>query len=420
MAAAGAVAALALSSCDPTPLVVTDNSALKSITLAVNNDSPKWEYGEERIFTIKVTPATAICERFSLTVSNPEIVVIRDGELPNQFKVTAGGEGKIILTATAVGHGEIAGQAGSDGVVECTDLMEFTLVDNRVKPTRPVVEATVAPGTDLSARKVIAEDAAFVTDDGLDLVLNVSSDESRVTYSLKAEDTKIVKVERTGSESWMLKTAKPGRTWLKLTVTDGYGNAFEYAYLVYVYGHLDWAAEFIPLGGDAGFSVSEHEYANLSAQVYMAGMLYGWPWNDENNIESVELPPYSGTLDISGNFEYWDLCNYREQMDYLYSLSTGPSYNPAPFTPHRAKLNYIVTLSDPYIVLNLVDDSNLEEPRWYNFWTEGTLQQNGIAKVEQPDEIAGQADNDGNDGWDGNSGAGNDGWDYGEEIVIPL
>mgnify|MGYP002623797898 CR=1 FL=1 len=410
MAAAGAAAALALSSCDPTPLVVTDNSALKSITLAVNNDTPKWEYGEERIFTIKVTPATAICERFELKASNPEIVSIRDGELPSQFKVTAGGEGKIILTATAVGH-------DGDNVMECTDLMEFTLVDNRVKPTRPVVEATVAPGTGLSARKVIAEDAAFVTDDGLDLVLNVSSDESRVTYSLKAEDAKILKVERTGSESWMLRTAKPGRTWLNLTVTDGYGNAFEYAYLVYVFGHLDWAAEFIPLGGDAGFSVSEHEYANLSAQVYMAGMLFGWPWNDENNIESVELPPYSGTLDISSNFEYWDLCDYREQMDYLYSLSTGPSYDPAPFTPHRAKLNYIVTLSDPYIVLNLVDDSNLEEPRWYNFWTEGTLQQNGVAKVEQPEEIAGQAGNDGNSGT-GNDG--NGGWDYGEEIVIPL
>ena len=83
--------------------------------------------------------------------------------------------------------------------------------------------------------------------------------------------------------------------------------------------------------------------------------------------------------------------SYREQMDYLYGLSTGPSYDPAPFTPHKAKLNYIITLSDPYIIIDhLIDDTNLEEPRWWNFWTEGALQQNGVAKVEQPDEIASQ------------------------------
>ena len=70
IAAACAAAALALNSCDPRPLEVMDNSALKSITLQVNHDSPKWEVGEERIFTVAVNPATAICERFELKASN--------------------------------------------------------------------------------------------------------------------------------------------------------------------------------------------------------------------------------------------------------------------------------------------------------------------------------------------------------------
>ena len=385
IAVAIATAALALASCDPRPLVVTDNSALKSITLAVNNDTPKWEFGEERIFTIKVNPGTAICDRFSLTVSNPEIVEIRDGELPNQFKVTANGEGKIVITGIAVGHDD------DKQVLECSDYMEFMLEDHRVKPTRPVVDATVAPGADLNAKKVLAEDVAFVTDAGLELVLNVSSDESRATYSLKSEDSKIVSVEKTGSESWMLHTAKPGRTWLTMAVTDGLGNPFEYRYLVYIFGHLDMSAEFMPLSGDAGFTVSEHSFSSLQAQVYMAGELLGWPWNDANNVESIALPAYTGTLDISSQFVYDELMSYREQMDYLYGLSTGPSYDPAPFTPHKAKLNYIITLSDPYIIIDhLIDDTNLEEPRWWNFWTEGALQQNGVAKVEQPDEIASQ------------------------------
>lgn len=38
IAVVAATAALALASCDPRELVVTDNSALKSITLQVNND----------------------------------------------------------------------------------------------------------------------------------------------------------------------------------------------------------------------------------------------------------------------------------------------------------------------------------------------------------------------------------------------
>ena len=416
IAAASAAVAIALASCDPKELVVTDTSELKSITVQVSNDTQKWEYGEERLFTIVPNPKTAICDRFDLQVSNPEIVQIRGGELPNQFKVTAEGEGKLIVTAVAVGHGEMPGQTGNDWTIERTATEEFTLVDSRVKPTRPVVNMSIAPGTDIKAKKVLAEDVAFVTDDALDLILNVSSDEARATYSVKADDGDILKLERTGAESWMLRTAKPGRTWLNLTVTTGAGNVFEYRYLVYVFGHLTMETQYCPLDGSAGFSVSEHSYSGLSAQVYIAGELFGWPWNDESNVESIALPTYSGTLDISEAFDHSELMDCSEQQDYLYGLSAGPSYNPAPFTPHKAKLNYIVTLSDPYIIIDtLLDDTNLEEPRWFNFRTEGALQQNGVAKVEQPDEILrfAQNDNEGGQSYD-------TGWRDGGEIVIPL
>ena len=340
IAAACAAAALALASCDPKELVVTDKSALERITIEVSNDNPKWDYGEERILTIVPTPNTAIVSEYGLSFSAPDLVEMRQGELPNQFRLTAIGEGKLTITARAVGHGEVPGQSGSDWKVEKTEQIGFTLQDNRVKPTRPVLTVNIAPGTDLNAKKVLAEDTAFVTADALDLVLTVTSDESRATYSLKAEDSKIIGIERTGAESWMIKTGKPGRTWLHMSVTDGLGNPFEYTFLVYIFGHLTMETQYCPLDGSAGFSVSEHAYPNLSAQVYMAGELFGWPWNDPDNIESIALPTYTGTLDISETFEYLDLLDCREQQDYLYSLYTGPSYNPAPFTPHRAKLNH--------------------------------------------------------------------------------
>ena len=147
IAAASAAAALALASCDPTELIVKDNSALERITIQVSNDTPKWEYGEERLFTIVPTPNTATVSEYRLQFSNPDIITMKAGELPNQFKVTAAGEGKLIITASATGHGEIPGQQGSDWVIEKTEAIEFSLQDNRIKPQRPLVTLYMAPTT---------------------------------------------------------------------------------------------------------------------------------------------------------------------------------------------------------------------------------------------------------------------------------
>ena len=74
IAAASAAAALTLISCDPPMLDIKDNSALEKVVLQVSNDTPKWEFGEERTITIAPYPATAICEKFSLSLSNPDII----------------------------------------------------------------------------------------------------------------------------------------------------------------------------------------------------------------------------------------------------------------------------------------------------------------------------------------------------------
>ena len=411
-----ATAALALASCDPRPLEVTDNSALKSITLTVNNDTPKWEFGEERIFTIKVTPVTAICERFELKASNADIITIRDGELPNQFKATAGGEGKVILTALAVGHGEIAGQAGND-VVECTDVMEFTLVDSRVKPQRPVVTLQMAVSTDMGNKKELAEDTPSVLADKDDMVLTVTSDSERATYSMKSLDNEVFNVERTGAQSWMLKTKKPGRDFLKLTVTDALGNAFDYYFLLYSYGHVTMTAEYDPLMAEAGISISEHSYSKLTGQVYMAGTLTGWPWNDVNNKAVKDIPVYNGQVDFTYQEDQAPvvLADTEAIQKEIYAMTAGSGNDKAWFTPHEARLNYIITLSDPYIVIDeLLDDNSREEPLWWNFWIYGELRQEGVASVEMPDqvghdgEILRSAQND------------NGGWENGNEYTIPL
>ena len=381
IAAVTAAAALALASCDPRPLEVTDNSALERITLEVDNDTPKWEFGETRIFSIIPTPATATIDSYDIRVSNPEIVEIAQGVLPNQFKLTAIGEGKLIVTAVAIGHGTEFGNANAK--IEKTATSDFNLVDNRVKPTRPVVTLQMAPTTDINAKKILAEDAPSVIADKQVLVLSVSSDAERATYSIKSSDTKVLTVERTGAQSWMLKTVAPGRAFLNLTVTDGQENPFEYSYVVYSYGHVTMTAEYDPLMAEAGISISEHDYPDLTGQVYMAGTIFGWPWNDVNNIASRDIPLFNGTLDFSEEFEHPSLVETYDLQNEIYNMTVGEGLDKAWFSIHEVKLNYIVTLSNSYIIIDdLIDDDDREETLWWNFKIMGALQQEGITPVE--------------------------------------
>ena len=413
-----AAVAGALVSCDPMELVVKDNSALERITVEVSNDTSKWEFGEERIFTIVPVPKTAICTEFILRFSNPEIVVMKAGERPNQFRVTANGEGKLIVTAVAVGHGEIAGQAGNDGkngigndVVECTDVMEFTLVDSRVRPQRPVVTLQMAVSTDMGNKKELAEDTPSVLADKDDMVLTVTSDSERATYSMKSLDNEVFSVERTGAQSWMLKTKKPGRDFLKLTVTDALGNPFDYYYLLYSYGHVTLTAEYDPLMAEAGISISEHSYSKLTGQVYMAGTLTGWPWNDVNNKAVKDIPVYNGQVDFTYQEDQAPvvLADTEAIQKEIQNMTVGTGSNKAWFNIHEARLNYIITLSDPYIIISqLIDDTNREEPRWWNFWIYGELQQEGVEPVMMlSHESIG-------------FNATGDGWENGNEYTIPL
>ena len=410
MAATFVAAALALNSCDPTALIVKDNSALEKISIQVSNDTQKWEYGEERLFTIVPTPNTATVSEYKLQFSNPEIVSCKQGELPNQFKVTAAGEGKLIVTAIATGHGEIPGQQG-DWVVERTETAEFTLQDNRVKPKRPVVTLQMAQNTDLNKKQELAEDTPTTIADSQELVLTVSSDSERATYSLKSLDTETFNVERTGAQSWLFKTKKPGRDFLKLIVKDALENEFEYYYLIYAFGHVTMTAEYDPLMAEAGISIAEHSYPKLTGQVYMAGTLKGWPWNDTKNIVTKEIPVYNGSVDFAykEDQEPVVLADTEAIQKEIYAMTAGEGLDKAWFTPHEVMLNYIISLSNPFIIIDdLIDDNYREEPLWWNFWIEGALQQEGVEPVIMLSHNPISFD------------AGVEGWNEGTQYDLPL
>lgn len=410
MAATIVAAALALNSCDPTALIVKDNSALEKISIQVSNDTQKWEYGEERLFTIVPTPNTATVSEYKLQFSNPDIVSCKQGELPNMFKVTAAGEGKLIVSASATGHGEIPGQQG-DWIVEKTETAEFTLQDNRIKPKRPVVTLQMASNTDLNKKQELAEDTPATIADTQELLLTVSSDSERATYSMKSLDNEVFSVERTGAQSWLLKTKKPGRDFLKLTIRDAEDNEFDYYYLIYSFGHVSMTAEYDPLMAEAGISIAEHSYAKLTGQVYMAGVIRGWPWNDVNNIVTKEIPVFNGSVDFAykEDQEPVVLADTEAIQKEIYAMYVGEGSNKAWFTPHEAKLNYIISLSNPFVIIDdLIDDSYRDEPLWWNFWIEGALQQEGVEPVIMLSHEPISFD------------AGVEGWNEGTQYDLPL
>jgi len=133
----------------------------------------------------------------------------------------------------------------------------------------------------------------------------------------------------------------------------------------------------------------------------MAGTLTGWPWNDENNEVAKDIPVFNGTVDFTYREEPTVLADTEAIQKEIQNMTVGTGANKAWFNIHEARLNYIITLSDPYVIIDqLVDDRNREETLWWNFWIYGEFQQEGVASVEMPDQVGHDGENGGHDGGD--------------------
>ena len=122
------MAALALASCDPKPLVVQDTRELKSATLKVNNDNSTWNAGESRFFTVELAPDNAIITDIRLEQNIEGMVEIEHGERPDLFRVMARKAGRVKLTAT------VTDQNG----ITATDDLTFNITGNYLQADHSV------------------------------------------------------------------------------------------------------------------------------------------------------------------------------------------------------------------------------------------------------------------------------------------
>ena len=68
------------------------------------------------------------------------------------------------------------------------------------------------------------------------------------------------------------------------------------------------------------------------------------------------------------------------------------------WSPRRIDMHFLVTLSDPYIIIDdVIDDNDRELPDYFNFLTQATFEQVGVAYFPESADNDDTSDNSG--GW---------------------
>ena len=261
IATAAAVAALALASCDPKPLVVQDTRELKSATLKVNNDNSTWNAGESRFFTVEFSPDNALITDIRLEQNIEGMVEIEQGERPDLFRVMARKAGRVKLTAT------VTDQNG----ITATDELTFNITGNY----QPKMAIRLRRSNDPTNGKAFPK--VMVCDAGQEFQIATLSDNANVKFRITHTDPETVSIEELSPSVWTLKALAPGNTKVTVTMTDQFGDKREKTYEVYVYGYAAFETQLDFSTLMLGLKVTDCCNTRSGCMHEVAGYFYGWP-----------------------------------------------------------------------------------------------------------------------------------------------
>ena len=350
-------------SCDKRELKVIDRSEPESISITFSDTSLFWKTGTTRTVAIECEPDYARIGEYGLTSSDEGIFDIRPGTEPNVFEVTAAREGAATITASA------------DGL---TAGKRFSVYDDSIKKEDLEVRMHIKDIYGQESADDFPEKA--VLDAMGTFHLTVSSICNAPTYRLESFDKDIISLEWSGNGSWIINTLRPGRCDMRLTVTDDNSNVFEYEYNVIVYGHINFIAACHPLDGTAGFAFEEHPYDITTADIYLSGTVSGYPWNDKEKTVYRHISPVSGSYDLSSGTDYTSIIDASEAFSEINSMYEMDGNEKIWYGVHNVRLDFIIRLDNPYIIIDdVLDDSDTEDPEYYNFETSATFRQEGLA-----------------------------------------
>ena len=381
--AVAAFSAMVCHSCIRTEVVLEDKSILTAVELNIDNDAKEWEINTLRRVAVKFKPGDAIITDFSFEYPDDmfEFIPTRE-QYAYDVKALKEGNGSIMAVVNGVR----------------SKALEFSVVDNTPVRVAPEISLyMVMTGTDEAKTLCPVQ---FCCDYGERLHLKVESKTKGMSFSFYSADETVIKTIWDKDSEWLVSANMPGLTDIQIIATEADGTEWIYTYEIMVYGHITLSAKCNPVDDIAGFMVEDHPFGELSGDFYITSTLTGWPWGWTHMTHNVTIPPFEKELTFEEGSDYSDMIDVKSAFDEIYDLGyeMSASGEKAWWSPRRIDMHFLVTLSDPYIIIDdVIDDNDREYPDYINFWTYATFEQVGVAYFPESDDNDDTSDNSG--GW---------------------
>ena len=377
------ISAMVCHSCIHKEVKLEDKSILTALELTIDNDAKEWEINTLRRIKVKFKPDDAIITDFSFEYPNDifEFIPTRE-QYVYDVKALKEGEGTIMAVVNGIR----------------SKALEFSVVDNTPVRVAPEISLyMVTTGTD-DAKTLCP--VQFCCDYGERLHLSAESKTQGMSFSFYSADETVIKTIWYKDSEWLVSANMPGLTDIQIIATEADGTEWIYTYEIMVYGHITLSAKCNPVDDIAGFMVEDHPFGELSGDFYITSTLTGWPWGWTHMTHNVTIPPFEKELTFEEGSDYSDIIDVKSAFEEIYDLGyeMSASGEKAWWSPRRIDMHFLVTLSDPYIIIDdVIDDNDRELPDYFNFLTQATFEQVGVAYFPESADNDDTSDNSG--GW---------------------
>lgn len=378
--AVAAISAMVCHSCIQNEVKLEDKSILESVELVIDDDSEEWEINTMRRIRVVYKPTDAIITDVTLDYPEDLIELIPTRE-------------QYVFDMRAINEGEVKIMMTINGAR--SETLKFQIVDNTPVRKAPKIALYMSKTSGDSSKNLCP--TQFCCNYSDKLQLSVESEVSGLDFSFYSADETVISTSWAGESDWIVSADMPGLTDVQIIATESDGTEWIYTYEIMVYGHISLSAKCDPVDKTAGFMVEDHPFGRLSGNFYITATLTGWPGKRTNNTYSVEITPYEQYIPFEEGSDFSYIIDIKAAADAIYDkgYELTSSGEKDWWSPRVLDMHFLITLDDPYIIIDEVfDDNDREDPDFINFLTQATFKQVGVAKFNDTSDS-----NESSGGW---------------------
>lgn len=378
--AVAAISAMVCHSCIQNEVKLEDKSILESVELVIDDDSEEWEINTLRRIGVVYKPTDAIITDVTLDYPEDLIELIPTRE-------------QYVFDMRAIKEGEVKIMMTINGAR--SETLKFQIVDNTPVRKAPKIALYMSKTSGDSSKTLCPTQFCCNYSDRLQL--SVESEVSGLDFSFYSADETVISTSWAGESDWIVSADMPGLTDVQIIATESDGTEWIYTYEIMVYGHISLSAKCDPVDKTAGFMVEDHPFGRLSGNFYITATLTGWPGKRTNNTYSVEITPYEQYIPFEEGSDFSYIIDIKAAADAIYDkgYELTSSGEKDWWSPRVLDMHFLITLDDPYIIIDEVfDDNDREDPDFINFLTQATFKQVGVAKLNDTSDS-----NESSGGW---------------------